>query len=202
MSEKGIVLLVEDDTVILNINRRILEKDGLMVLTAKTLAETRERLKIATPNVVVLDIIMPDGNGLDFFTELRQVCSAPVIFLSSKKAPDEVLAGLVAGGNDYITKPYNIDEFRARVLNFLHYEEYVKVSLSHGTPDTTISSVLTEKELAIALLTAEGHSNKDTANKVSLSESHVKNSLSNIYRKLGIQDKDNKRELLTELLNR
>ena len=119
MGEQGVILLVEDNVNILHSNRRILERGGLTVLTAETLREAREHLKTAAPDVVVLDIMLPDGDGLQFLTELRESCSVPVLFLTAKDSPDEKLAGLCAGGNDYITKPYDINEFRQRVLNFL-----------------------------------------------------------------------------------
>jgi DNA-binding response OmpR family regulator len=119
MSEKGIVLLVEDNEKIQRANRRILEDDGHEVLTAATLAEARECLASSAPDVVVLDIMMPDGSGLDFLGELRKTCAAPVLFLTAKVERDDVLGGLRAGGNDYITKPYDIDEFRERVAAFM-----------------------------------------------------------------------------------
>jgi DNA-binding response OmpR family regulator len=63
--------------------------------------------------------MLPDGNGLDFLAELRGVCAAPVLFLTAKTEKEDKLAGLRAGGNDYITKPYDIDELRERVSAFL-----------------------------------------------------------------------------------
>ena len=199
MPEKGIVLLVEDNPKILEINRRMLEKECLMVLTAKTIAEARERIKLAIPDVAVFDIMLPDGSGLDFLTELREVCSSPVLFLTAKAERDDVLAGLQAGGNDYITKPYDIDEFRMRVMGFLRL-----VTDSSKTRENTLSlsasSGLTEKELTVAVLTTRGLSNKEIGREVFLSESRVKTCLSGIYRKLDISDKDNKRELLAEMV--
>ncbi|WP_461257117.1 response regulator, partial [Treponema sp. R80B11-R83G3] len=96
MEEKGIVLLLEDNEKILDINRRMLEKDGLVVLTAQTIEQARERIKIAVPDVAVLDIMLPDGSGLDFLEELREVSDAPVLFLTAKAKRADVLAGLKA----------------------------------------------------------------------------------------------------------
>jgi DNA-binding response OmpR family regulator len=196
---QGIVLLVEDDAKILEINRRVLEREGLLVLTAKTLRQARDRLKLAIPDVAVLDIMLPDGSGLDFLTELRRVCHAPVLFLTAKTELDDVLAGLGAGGNDYITKPYDIDEFRMRVLGFLRLVGSAKMQ---NTLDSSAASILTERELAVALLAAQGFSNKEIANKVFLSESRIKTCLTDIYSKLDTSDKENKRGLLAEILNK
>ena len=200
MPEKGVVLLVEDNPKIMDINRRMLEKEGIIVLTAKTLAEARERIRIVRPDVAVLDIMLPDGNGIGFFSELREVYKVPVLFLTAKAEHDDILAGLSAGGNDYITKPYDIDEFRMRVLNFLRLADFAKIQLSHSSASAETSSMLSEKELAVALLAAKGLFNKEIAEKVFLSESRVKTCLSGIYRKLGISNKDKKRDLLAEIL--
>jgi DNA-binding response OmpR family regulator len=110
---------VEDNLKLLSLNSRILEGAGPRALTARNLAEARAHLKSAAPDVVVLDIMLPDGNGLDFLAELRGVCAAPVLFLTAKTEKEDKLAGLRAGGSDYITKPYDIDELRERVSAFL-----------------------------------------------------------------------------------
>ena len=115
----AVVLLVEDNPDILEANRQVFAHDGYTVLTAATLAEARTRLLRAQPDVIVLDIMLPDGDGLSFLPELRESCGAPVLFLTAKDRQEERLKGLRAGGNDYITKPYDIDELRIRVKNFL-----------------------------------------------------------------------------------
>jgi len=198
LAEKGIVLLLEDNAKILDINRRMLEKDGLMVLTAETIAQARERIKIAIPDVAVLDIMLPDGSGLDFLDELREVCDAPVLFLTAKAKRADVLAGLAAGGNDYITKPYDIDEFRMRVTNFLRLTGAAKPRKN----SLSAASILTDKELVIAMLAARGMTNKEIADEINLSESRIKTCLSVIYRKLNIAEKDNKREMIAKVLEK
>lgn len=112
---RGIVLLVEDDVNILRTNRRILERAGFTVLCAETLKEARAHLAQSTPDVLVLDIMLPDGSGLDFCAEIRDSTAAPVLFLTALDERHEIIQGLVAGGNDYITKPYDVDEFAARI---------------------------------------------------------------------------------------
>ena len=198
MLDKGIVLLLEDNLKILDLNRRMLEKEGLMVLAARTIEQARARIKIAIPDVAVLDIMLPDGSGLDFFSEFRKVCDAPVLFLTAKAERSDVLAGLALGGNDYISKPYDIDEFRARVMGFIRLVDSVKTRRIFSAK---MSSLLSESELSVALCAAEGMTNKDIAGKVYLSESRVKTCLSGVYRKLGITGKKEKRTLLAALLS-
>jgi len=196
MAEKKVVLLLEDNAKILDINRRMLEKDGLVVLTAESIEQARERIKIIVPDVAVLDIMLPDGSGLDFLDELREVCDAPVLFLTAKAKKTDVLAGLSAGGNDYITKPYDIDEFRMRVLNFLSLSANSKTRQNPLQEDM----LLTEKEFIVAVLAGRGLLNKEIADEVNLSESRVKTCLSGVYKKLGITENDDKRKILIEKL--
>ena len=118
----GVILLVEDNIEILEVNSWILEDAGHEVLTAETLAEARDVLSKRTPDLAVLDIMLPDGDGLEFLPELRNICKIPVLFLTSKIEQEEIIKGLRAGSNDYITKPYKVDEFCARVESALQWE--------------------------------------------------------------------------------
>ena len=115
MDKKGIVLLVEDNEAILRTNRRILEAEGFTVLCAGTLCEAGQRLSEETPDVLVLDIMLPDGSGIEFCREIQELTAAPVLFLTALDEDHEIVEGLTAGGSDYITKPYNMDQFVARV---------------------------------------------------------------------------------------
>lgn len=109
------ILLVEDDPNILRTNRRILKREGFTVLCARSLQEAREKFTQQKPDALVLDIRLPDGSGLAFCEEIRGDTSAPVLFLTALDEKNEIIEGLVAGGNDYITKPYDVDEFLARI---------------------------------------------------------------------------------------
>ncbi|MCL2223963.1 MAG: response regulator transcription factor [Defluviitaleaceae bacterium] len=118
----GTVLLVEDNKKILEANRWILQERGHTVLCAETLAEARAVLASKTPDIAVFDIMLPDGDGITFLPEFRKTCNIPVLFLTSLTSQEEVIQGLRAGSNDYITKPYKIDEFCARVEAAMQWE--------------------------------------------------------------------------------
>lgn len=122
----AIILLVEDNIAILEANKRVLSKAGYTVLTAKTLADARADLQKQTPDTIVLDICLPDGNGLDFISEIRAITAAPVLILTSLSEKDERINGLRAGGDDYITKPYDVDELRERVAAFLRRDTLIR----------------------------------------------------------------------------
>lgn len=119
MNLSGTILLVEDDKNIQRINRRILEREGFTVLCAGTLKAAEATLKTRRPDALVLDIMLPDGSGLSFCEKIRPYTPVPVLFLTALDEKDEIIEGLLAGGNDYITKPYDVDEFVARVKSQL-----------------------------------------------------------------------------------
>ena len=115
MNELGVILLVEDDKRILHTNKRMLESEGFQVYCAETLAEARATMAVHAPDVVVLDIRLPDGSGLDFCAEIHNTVTVPVLFLTALDAQEDIIQGFEAGGNDYIAKPYDMDEFLARI---------------------------------------------------------------------------------------
>ena len=119
MNNTGSVLLVEDDANIQRINRRILEREGFYVYCAACLQEAYEILNEHTPDVLVLDIMLPDGSGLAFCEKIRPKTTIPVLFLTALDEKNEIIQGLVAGGNDYITKPFSLMILRARVERML-----------------------------------------------------------------------------------
>ncbi len=142
-NETGIILLVEDEPNILRTNRRILEREGYSVLCASTLAEARALLQDSTPDALVLDILLPDGSGLAFCEEIRPSTSAPMLFLTALDEKSDIIEGLVAGGNDYITKPYDIDEFLARV------KAQLRLARMNRQSTETTSKILKKGPLAL-----------------------------------------------------
>lgn len=110
----AMILLVEDDVDILETNRDALEMKGYRVVTAETLAQAKACLEREEPDLIVLDITLPDGNGLEYSEELRGG-GVRILFLSALNTKEDTLVGLDAGGDDYLTKPYLIAELLARV---------------------------------------------------------------------------------------
>ena len=116
---KNLILMVEDNPDILRINAKWLEDAGYATASARTLAEAKNLLENRSPDLIILNIMLPDGDGVGFLPEVRRSTSAPVLFLSSDDKPGDRYMALAAGGNDYITKPYDIAELRLRVKNFI-----------------------------------------------------------------------------------
>ncbi|MBS6642305.1 MAG: response regulator transcription factor [Clostridiaceae bacterium] len=126
MSEKKTVLLVEDNRDLNYINSRALRLSGYQVLTALTVAKAREHLAQFKPDAIILDILLPDGNGVDFCREIREQTAAPILFLTSVSGVDKALEGIRAGGDDYITKPFHIELLLARLEAFWRRDEISK----------------------------------------------------------------------------
>lgn len=110
MAEPGTILLVEDDANLNAINRRALEAEGYTVLTALSLAQARAHLAGSEPDIILLDVLLPDGNGIDFCGEIRDGTHAHILFLTSRVEHADRLKGLGVGGDNYFVKPYRLDE--------------------------------------------------------------------------------------------
>jgi len=132
MDNRAVVLVVEDNERLLNANARVLEEAGYLVHTATDLASARRQLAETLPDAIVLDILLPDGSGLDFIGEIRTLTPAPVLLTTSLGSKDDRLVGLQAGGDDYISKPFDLDEMCARVGAFLRRETMYRETLLQG----------------------------------------------------------------------
>lgn len=111
------VLLVDDSPELLRLNERVLRPEGYSLLSAGTLREARAVFDQATPDAIVLDIDLPDGNGLDFCRELRAAANIPVVFLTAHSDAQTVQKGAEAGGCAFLTKPYQMEEFQKAVAD-------------------------------------------------------------------------------------
>ena len=112
---KGSILLVEDDEGLNRINKMQLQKVGHTVYTAKNLQEARERLKTHTPDVILLDVELPDGNGFDFCGEIPDHIDSYVIFVTGRKEQLDFQQGIDSGGDMYMKKPYKSSELLGNV---------------------------------------------------------------------------------------
>lgn len=109
------ILLVEDDAALCDGLSLTLRDDKTEIIQCRTLAQARERLSASRPELIILDVNLPDGSGLSFLRELRQTDSTPVILLTANDMEIDVVTGLELGADDYITKPFSLAVLRARV---------------------------------------------------------------------------------------
>ena len=108
-------LLVEDEPQIRRFVRAALEAEGWQVHESATLQRGLIDAGTRRPDLVVLDLGLPDGDGIDFLGDLRKWSAVPVIVLSARVGEDEKIRALDAGADDYLTKPFGVGELLARV---------------------------------------------------------------------------------------
>jgi DNA-binding response OmpR family regulator len=109
------VLVVEDDGEILGLLQDELQAAGHEVLTAASVREAQEVFDRHLPDLVILDLGLPDGDGLTVAEHIRRGGNTPVLVLTARAGLDQRVAGLYAGADDYVVKPFEIDELMARV---------------------------------------------------------------------------------------
>ena len=115
------VLMIDDEEMILTMLKKNLEMEDYQVFTANSAKEALNMLTVE-PDIVLLDINMPEMDGLELCQLIREHISCPIIFLTARVAETDVIKGLEVGGDDYITKPLRIDELLARISAHLRRE--------------------------------------------------------------------------------
>lgn len=113
------ILLVEDDRALSRGVTLALAESGRTITAVETLAGGREALEQGPWDLVILDVNLPDGNGLDFLTHLRRESTVPVLILTANDLESDQVAGLELGADDYVTKPFSLAILRARVQTLL-----------------------------------------------------------------------------------
>lgn len=109
------VLLVDDDTEVLQLNSKYLISQGFEVKVTAHPTVVLAAIRDYEPDCVVLDVMMPEINGMDLAVKIRKISRVPIIFLSGKTDEDDRIRGLMIGADDYITKPYSLRELAARI---------------------------------------------------------------------------------------
>ena len=113
------VLLIEDERQIRRFVRVALEEEGCQVIEAGTMAEGLALAGAERPDLIVLDLGLPDGNGVDLIRDVRGWADTPIVILSARAQENDKIDALDAGGDDYLTKPFSVGELRARVRALL-----------------------------------------------------------------------------------
>lgn len=128
------ILIVEDDRDIRDILKIYLKTESFEIWEAENGKRAFEILEDKEPDLVILDLMLPDINGLNICKNIRTKYKYPIIMLTAKTADQDKIAGLTYGGDDYITKPFNPLEVMARVKAQLRrYKEYGEYSKEDST---------------------------------------------------------------------
>jgi two-component system KDP operon response regulator KdpE len=129
------VLVVEDDREIRSLIQSSLSVEGFEVLTAVSLSEAAALLDNASPQVLVLDLGLPDGDGVELVRRVRKQSALPILVVSARHQEAQKIHLLDAGADDYLTKPFSVGELLARI----------RVALRHR--GTALSAAVTHFEL-------------------------------------------------------
>jgi two-component system OmpR family response regulator len=119
-SESHRILVVDDEPNIVDVVSMALRFQGFTVETAGTGAEAISAVASFRPHLIVLDVMLPDMEGFDVAQRLgAQRARVPIIFLTARDATDDKIRGLTLGGDDYVTKPFSLEELVARIRSIL-----------------------------------------------------------------------------------
>jgi DNA-binding response OmpR family regulator len=117
------ILFIEDEAALAEIVKESLEAKGFEVSHAVTFAKAMLLYKQHQPNIIVADVMLPDGNGFEWTATIRRTDPiTPVIFLTSRSQTADVVQGFEMGGNDYLKKPFSIAELEVRIKSLLKRE--------------------------------------------------------------------------------
>ena len=118
------ILIIEDDTALNQGLCKALKTDSRKLISCETIKAAKDQLLCGCPSLILLDINLPDGSGLDFLQELkRELPAIPIILLTANDTDLDIVRGLELGADDYITKPFSLSVLRARVNTQLRKAE-------------------------------------------------------------------------------
>ncbi|MGH3859093.1 response regulator transcription factor [Actinokineospora sp.] len=134
------VLVVDDERYLADLVATALRYEGFETTTARSGREAMSRVETFVPDLIVLDVMLPDGSGIDICRKLRRDgIEAPVVFLTARDATEDKITGLTVGGDDYVTKPFSLEELVVRV----------RAVLRRTRPGARTGGVLTFADLEI-----------------------------------------------------
>lgn len=122
------ILVVEDEPAVASFLEQALQESGYAPMVAANAAAALETFDASAPDLVVLDVMLPDADGFSVLRSIRTKSSVPVLMLTARDATDDRVRGLDAGADDYLAKPFRLEEFLARV----------RALLRRGGPSSTI----------------------------------------------------------------
>ena len=114
------ILIVDDDDGIRSLVKKYLNENNFLVTTANSAEDASEKVKIIKFDLIILDIMMPGKNGLEFIQDHKKIIETPIILLTAKGEANERVEGLEIGADDYLPKPFEPKELILRIKNILN----------------------------------------------------------------------------------
>ena len=135
--KKGTILSVDDDENLQTVIAQYLEGEGYTVVTANNVATAMEKVDADGLDVVLLDLVLPDGEGLSLIPQFQAKCQAGIIIVSGKSDTTEKIICLEMGADDYLTKPFEMRELAARIKAVVRRTEAKRTQSSDKEGDAT-----------------------------------------------------------------
>ena len=155
------ILIIEDDRYLSQGLLELMGKNGYAAQAADCVASAQAALKDTPFDLLILDVTLPDGNGVTFCQELRASGNrTPILFLTARDEEFDIVRGLDAGGNDYVTKPFRIQELLSRIRVLLRREIH-RSRMSVIRDGTALPLTPTEFRLLLSLLDQKGVVTRD-----------------------------------------
>lgn len=151
MTNSPHVLVIDDESQILSALKTILHRKGYQVTTASLGEEGLALAATSLPDIVILDLGLPDMEGIEVCTRLREWTHLPIIVLSVREGEQDKVAALDAGADDYLTKPFGVEELLARVRVGLRH-----LTLRQGHPEPIVQAGGVEIDLARRIVVRSG----------------------------------------------
>ncbi|HBE28742.1 MAG TPA: DNA-binding response regulator [Ktedonobacter sp.] len=139
--KKSMVLTADDDPHLLRLVMRNLEFEGYEVLTASDGKQALELIEAREPDLVLLDVMMPKMDGFTVCQRVREFSSVPIIMVTARGQEQDRVSGLDLGADDYLTKPFGVDELLARVRAVLRRSRFTASDQASASPTLTIGEI-------------------------------------------------------------
>jgi len=153
------ILLVEDDLSLITGLEFSLKKNGFQVQVARTVREALSHFRDQSYDLLILDLGLPDGSGFEVCRKVRQAADTPIIFLTASDEEVNVVMGLDMGGDDYITKPFKLNELMSRINALLRRANRLETEKKELQSNGIVVRLLERRERKegreLALTTAE-----------------------------------------------
>lgn len=204
MNTRNNLMIIDDDISLLKSVEQILTDAGYTVSISKSgMQAVRAIQQGVSPDLILLDVAMPEMDGYATFNALREHTKAPIIFLTGIDSMESELKGLQLGAVDYITKPFVKDILLARIKNHLNNIDLYKFEAPKSDDVAAeydphklaeMSELLTDTEFNVAKLIANGYTNQEIAEQLSFSYSYVKKIAYRIFDKLDVNKRNEIRD--------
>ena len=191
------LLLIDDDPNLILLVKDYLEFRGYEVITAENGREALDVLETDVPDMIVCDVMMPEMDGYDFVSNVREnerTSWIPVLFLSAKGQPQDRVKGLNVGADVYMVKPFEPEELVAQVEASLKQAFRQRQQSTEGADSESKIQVpfdvhLTQTEMKVVQFVARGLANKNIADELNVSQRTVESHVSNMLGKTGLHNR-------------